>query len=61
MLPMNSRSLVLVGWALFFLSGVFFLIDALESGDKTALASAVTWLLGVGAFVLAGVGNGPDS
>lgn len=39
---------------LFALSGVFFLIDALESGDLTALGAAITWLLGVGLFLMAG-------
>jgi len=43
---------VLLGWALFALSGVFFLIDAIESGDKTALGSAITWILGVGCFLV---------
>lgn len=61
MRPMDSRQWALLGWALFFFSGVFFLIDALESGDKTALASALTWLLGVGAFLLAGGRKGPDA
>ncbi len=36
---------------LFTLSGVFFLIDALESGDKTALGSALTWIVGVFFFI----------
>jgi choline-glycine betaine transporter len=43
---------VLLGWALFALSGVFFLIDAIESGDKTALGSAITWIIGVGCFLV---------
>lgn len=44
----------MTGWLLFTISGIFFLIDALESGDKTALGSAVTWLVGVVFFVAAG-------
>ena len=49
---MNENRLQLLGWMLFAVSGVFFLIDALESGDKTALVSAITWLLGIGFFLL---------
>jgi hypothetical protein len=50
----SSKTLVLIGWLLFTVSGVFFLIDALESGDKTALGSALTWIIGVFFFVAAG-------
>ena len=52
--PVSSKNLVLVGWLLFTVSGVFFLIDALESGDKTALGSALTWIVGVLFFIAAG-------
>jgi hypothetical protein len=48
----NENRLQLLGWMMFTASGVFFLIDALESGDKTALGSAITWLLGVGFFLV---------
>jgi len=44
-------SLVDIGWFCFFLSGLFFLSDALDSGDKTALGSAITWLVGIGFFM----------
>lgn len=47
----NAKRLALIGWGLFTVSGVFFLIDALESGDKTALGSALTWLAGIVFFV----------
>ena len=50
----KSSHLVLAGWLLFLVSGVFFLIDALETGDRTALGSALTWLVGVVFFVWAG-------
>jgi hypothetical protein len=50
----SSKTLVLIGWLLFTVSGVFFLIDALETGDKTALASALTWIVGVLFFIAAG-------
>ncbi|MFT7475429.1 MAG: hypothetical protein ACI81L_002368 [Verrucomicrobiales bacterium] len=49
---MNENRLALIGWLMFTVSGLFFLIDALETGDKTALASAITWLLGVGFFLV---------
>lgn len=48
----DSKHLTLLGWALFALSGVFFLIDAIESQDKTALGSAVTWIIGVACFLV---------
>ena len=50
----SSKTLVLIGWLLFTVSGVFFLIDALESGDKTAIGSALTWIVGVLFFIAAG-------
>lgn len=52
-------SLVDIGWFCFFLSGLFFLSDALDSGDKTALGSAITWLVGIG-FFMAGSRIDPD-
>jgi hypothetical protein len=45
---------ILLGWLMFAISGVFFLVDAIESGDKTALGSAITWIVGVAFFVFAG-------
>ncbi len=48
---MHAKRLALIGWALFTVSGVFFLIDALESGDKTSLGSALTWLAGIVFFI----------
>lgn len=46
----SPRRLIVLGWIMFTLSGLFFLSDALESGDKTALGSAITWLVGVAFF-----------
>lgn len=51
---MSSHRLQLLGWLLFALSGLFFLTDAVETGDKTALGAAITWLVGVVAFLMAG-------
>jgi len=51
---LDSKRLALIGWILFTVSGVFFLIDALESGDKTALGSALTWIVGVLFFIWSG-------
>lgn len=48
---MKSSQLVLIGWFLFMISGLFFLADAIETGDRTALGAAVTWLLGIVFFV----------
>lgn len=45
---------VQLGWFMFTVSGIFFLADAIESGDKTALGSAVTWLVGVAIFLFGG-------
>ncbi len=42
------------GWVMFFLSGLFFLSDAIQTGDLTVLGSALTWLVGVVFFVVAG-------
>ena len=52
-------SLVDVGWFFFFLSGLFFLSDALDSGDRTALGAAITWIVGIG-FFIAGSRTDPD-
>lgn len=38
---------------LFFVSGLFFLSDAIQSGDLTVWGSSITWLIGVVFFVLA--------
>ena len=57
---MLSHRSALAGWSLFTLSGLFFLVDAIESGDLTALGSAVTWLLGVAVFVFAMVRDPQD-
>jgi hypothetical protein len=50
----SSKTLVLIGWLLFTVSGVFFLIDALVSGDKTALVCARTGNEGGFFFIAAG-------
>ena len=50
---MPSKTLVLIGWLLFNVSGIYIMIDALESGDKTALGSALTWIVGVLFFIAA--------
>ena len=49
---MDHGRLGSVGWMLFAVSGVFFLIVAVRDGDGLVLASAVAWLLGVAAFLL---------
>ncbi len=49
---MTNRTWALMGWSMFLLSGFFFLADAIESGDKTALGSAITWIVGVGCFLV---------
>ncbi len=41
-----------IGWTLFAVSGVFFLIVAVRDADGLVLTSAVAWLLGVAAFLL---------
>ena len=50
-LKMSVDRWALAGWFMFTLSGVFFLSDAVAAGDKTAIGSAVTWLVGVVFFV----------
>jgi hypothetical protein len=50
----SSKNLVPIGGLLFTDSGAFYLIDELESGDKTALGSALTWIVGVVFFIAAG-------
>ena len=57
---MTSHRWILLGWLMFTISGFFFLSDALETGDKTALGSAITWLLGV-VFFLRGIPKTDDS
>lgn len=56
---MTAHRWVLLGWLMFTISGLFFLADAIESGDKTALGSAITWLLGVVIFLF-GFGEPKD-
>lgn len=45
---------------MFTISGFFFLSDALEAGDKTALGSAFTWLGGVLFFLRSMSGEDSD-
>lgn len=51
---MSGGRFELVGWSLFTVSGVMFLIAALRAGDALLLWGSITWLVGVG-FFLAGV------
>ena len=55
---MSRLHWTLLGWLMFTISGFFFLADAIETGDKTALGSAITWLVGVVFFLLATRGAG---
>lgn len=41
----------LVGWGLFTVSGVVFLVAALRDGDALLLWGSITWLVGVGFFL----------
>lgn len=40
------------GWTMFTLSGVFFLIVAIQNGDWLTGAGAVVWMLGCLAFLI---------
>ena len=40
------------GWAMFTLSGVFFLIVAIQNGDWMSGAGAVVWMMGCLAFLI---------
>ena len=51
---MSGSRFELVGWGLFTVSGVVFLIAALRDGDSLLLWGSITWLVGVG-FFLAGI------
>jgi len=57
---MTSKRWALLGWAMFTISGFFFLSDALETGDKTALGSALTWIVGVVFFLRSMSTGDPD-
>jgi hypothetical protein len=37
---------------MFAISGVFFLVPAVQSGDVWALGAAITWLIGVLLFMI---------
>lgn len=43
----------LVGWGLFTVSGIVFLVAALRDGDMLLVWGSIAWLVGV-AFFLAG-------
>ena len=51
---MSGSRFELVGWGLFTVSGIVFLIAALRDGDPLLLWGSITWLAGV-AFFLAGI------
>jgi len=42
---------ILTAWMMFGLSGVFFLVPAVQNVDWWSIAAAVTWLIGVGLFL----------
>ncbi|MCY4371840.1 MAG: hypothetical protein OXF41_21020 [bacterium] len=46
----------LIGWVLFTISGIVFLLAALRDGDILLLWGSITWLVGV-VFFLAGHGR----
>ena len=50
---MTGGRFELIGWCLFTVSGVMFLVAALRAGDALLLWGSITWLAGV-AFFLAG-------
>ena len=50
---MSSRNAVLVGWGLFTVSGVFFLVGSIRERDWLGLGAAITWIVGVALFVYA--------
>lgn len=39
---------------MFALSGLFFLVPAIRSADVWSLGAAITWLIGVGLFLIDG-------
>ena len=51
---MSNRGLATAGWAMFALSGVFFLVPAIQNRDVWSLGAAITWLIGVALFLLDG-------
>ena len=51
---MTGGRFEVIGWGLFTVSGVMFLIAALRAGDALLLWGSITWLAGVG-FFLAGI------
>ena len=57
---MSANQWAYLGWMMFTLSGVFFLIDALETGDKTAIGAAVTRLVGIVFFLVAMKDDSPE-
>ena len=48
---MTAKRWAYLGWIMFTLSGVFFLVDAVESADRTGLGAGITWLIGVVFFL----------
>ena len=42
------------GWAMFALSGVFFLILGIREGDVLTVCGAVVWMIGCVAFLAGG-------
>jgi len=50
---MSQSRLVRAGWMMFALSGLFFLVPAIRNRDLWSLGGAITWLIGVGIFLVA--------
>ncbi len=49
---MTPARLVQLGWILFAISGLLFLIPALQAGDPLIIAGCILWLVAVAIFLL---------
>ncbi len=48
---MTPARLTRIGWTLFAISGVLFLIPALQAGDVVIAAGCILWLIAVAIFL----------
>ncbi|MGI9414853.1 MAG: hypothetical protein ACR2PM_14355 [Hyphomicrobiales bacterium] len=49
---MRNLSLPMIGWVLFLMSSVAFVVSSYNSGDKVAFAGSVLFLFGCFAFLV---------
>ena len=58
--PQQSKNHDLLGWLLFVISALFFMVSSIRNGDMIGLLGGIFFLLACVAFLASYVGGGKD-